>query len=201
MSELNFDIKKIKLVPIDQVQPNTWNPKVDGSAEYKKIVKSLKVNGLRGVIVVRETAKDSYEVVDGMQRYTAAKELGFTEVNIYNEGALGDQQAKELTIWYQQQVPFDKIMEAQLVNELLVEYNDSELLPYTDDELNEIKAMADFDFDKFEDDQPQDEENSKLILNLSKGELDEALEILNVAHCSREEAFMDLIRHGEVREP
>jgi len=144
MAKLEFTASKIKLVSIDKISPNSWNPKKAGTPEYQKVKKSIQLKGLRGVVVVREMG-DGYEIIDGEQRYTAAKELGFKEMYVYNEGQVSDKDAKELTIWYQQQVPFDKIDEAHLVNDLVISYPDYQL-PYSDNELASLKEIAEFDW-------------------------------------------------------
>ena len=203
MIELKFDKDKVLKVKIGQVQLNSWNPKPTDTVEYKKVLKSISVNGLKGFILVREIAKDKYEVIDGAQRLTAANELGYTEVNVYNEGTVTDRLAKELTIWYQQQVPFDKVEEAKLVSDMLLEYHDEDTLPYTNEEREEMKTLAGFSFDDYKDEENQDtlEGDKPLVLKLSPSEMNEALEVLTAAHVSREEAFMDLVRFGTVREP
>jgi hypothetical protein len=141
---IKFDTKKIKTVSIDMVKPNTWNPKQKHTEEQKKIKKGIELKGQRLPIIVRETDK-GYEILDGEQRYTSCLELGFKEVLIYNEGKVSDKEAKELTIWYQQQVPFDDLELSELLKDLS-QYPDLEL-PYTDEE---IKDITDLDMD-FED--------------------------------------------------
>lgn len=128
---------------------------------------------MRGAIVVRENPNDvsTYEIIDGHQRYTASKELGFKELYIYNEGDISDKEAKELTIWYQQQVPFDKIDEAYLFNELKMEYQETLELPYTETEEAEMQELANFDFSQYDPNayqEPTDEDGVKtlkLVLN------------------------------------
>lgn len=171
--EFDFDFTKLKKVPIEQVKPNGWNPKDKDTKEYKQVLRSIQQNGLRDPVVVRELGKDSYEVVDGEQRYTAATELGYSEIYIYNEGKMTDKEAKALTIWYQVQVPFNEVDLSHLVVEL------DELgmeLPYSEAQIADFKNMAAFDFDNFDkDDNPPDDMEFK-SLNLKLGA--EAFEIV-----------------------
>ena len=102
---------------------------------------------MRDPIIVREV-DGHYEVIDGEQRYTAAKELGYKEIYVYNEGQMSEKEAKALTIWYQVQVPFNDID----LSHLVIELADLQIeLPYTDGEIADFRNMADFDFSQYKD--------------------------------------------------
>lgn len=151
--QLTFDPKRVRVVPIAAVRPNPWNPKEHDpeGGDYRKVVKSVAANGLRQPIVVRHLQPSDgevlYEVIDGEQRYRAAAELGYPKVVVYDEGEVPDAEAQALTIWYQQQVPFDEVMEARLAA-ALAQLEDIEL-PYTEDELERLVRLADFDFSDY----------------------------------------------------
>lgn len=150
---ITFDEKKLAIVPAKQVKPNNWNPKGKDTEEYRKIRKGIDLKGLRQPIIVRETKPDHYEIIDGEQRWTAAAELGMPDILIYNEGKLSDQEARELTIWYQQQVPFEEVPLAKLVAEMMEEYGvDTLELPYDEAELQDFKDLAGFSSEDLEDD-------------------------------------------------
>lgn len=153
--KINFKPEELRIVNIKDVRVNTWNPKDKDTEEYKIVKQSLEKKGLRLPVVVREN--NGFEIIDGEQRYTAWKELGNEKILIYNEGKLSDQEARELTIWYEQKVPFNEIDLAKLVTEMNLEYEDL-VLPYTDLELKEMKELADFDWDKYEDNYEEDSE-------------------------------------------
>lgn len=146
--ELTFDISKIKTVPIEQVQPNSWNPKDREThlESYEEVKKSLELHGFRQPCIVRELAKNKYEIVDGEQRYTSAKELGFTEIIIYNEGKMTDEQAQELTIAYQTQVPFVRSQLADLVKQLL---STGGRLPYNEAKTQDLLNLTEFSWDDY----------------------------------------------------
>jgi len=135
-------------VPIDQVRPNTWNPKDKNTEEYEKVKLSIQKKGLRQPIIVRETDTNSYEIIDGEQRWTACKELAFENVLVYNEGKVSDQEARELTIFFQQQVPFNEVELLPLIKEI-VSYTGEYELPYTDKEVEERLKMLEFDWNKY----------------------------------------------------
>lgn len=163
MSEIkDFDPDKlIKDVDIDKVVPNGWNPKEENTKEFQKIVESVKLKGLRGAIVVREHPhqKNYYEIIDGQQRWGAAKANGYTKVVVYNEGQVDEKEAKEMTIWYQQQVPFQRITEAYLVDSLVQEFGlEAVELPYTEKEIEDLQDLAKFNFDEFKEEEFKEEE-------------------------------------------
>lgn len=145
MENKDFDPSKIIKVPIDKVEPNDYNPKEKNTKEYKNVVESIRRNGLKQPIFVREVDNnEKYVVVDGEQRLTAANELGYTEIYVYNLGKISEEEAKALTIWFEVQVPFSEVELAPIV----VELNKLDItLPYTDEEIVTFEKMTQFDFD------------------------------------------------------
>ncbi len=135
--ELKFDPKNLKKVAIDEVFPNPLNPKEKKHMKVKDIEKSIKLHGFKAPVQVR-TVDGRYEIIDGEQRWTAMKNLGATEIYIYDNGYVEDADAQNETLWWQVQVPFETIKLAQLVREL--DNMDMEL-PYSEKEINEFKGM------------------------------------------------------------
>lgn len=170
--DFDFDFTKLKEVKVSEVKPNGWNPKDKDTKEYKQVLRSLAANGLRQPIVVREV-DNHYEIIDGEQRFTAAQELGYEKVFVYNEGKMDEKQAKALTIWYEVQVPFNEVD----LSHLVVELADVGMeLPYNEAQIADFRNMAAFDFDNFDkEDNGQDDMEFK-SLNLKLGS--EAFEIV-----------------------
>lgn len=157
MENKDFDPSKIIKVPIDKVEPNGYNPKEKNTKEYKNVVESIRRNGLKQPIFVREVdGNEKYVVVDGEQRLTAANELGYTEIYVYNLGKISEEEAKALTIWFEVQVPFSEVELAPIV----VELNKLDItLPYTDEEIVTFEKMTQFDFDTaYNEEGPQNDE-------------------------------------------
>lgn len=157
MENKDFDPSKIIKVPIDKVEPNDYNPKEKNTKEYKNVVESIRRNGLKQPIFVREVdGNEKYIVVDGEQRLTAANELGYTEIYVYNLGKISEEEAKALTIWFEVQVPFSEVELAPIV----VELNKLDItLPYTDEEIVTFEKMTQFDFDTaYNEEGPQTDE-------------------------------------------
>ena len=154
------DVKEnSKIVDINEVCFNPWNPKIKRSKEYEKVKESVKLNGLGMPIVVREIEDDNYkyQVLDGEQRLTAALDLGYDKVWIVNLGRVSDEEAKSKTLWYEMAVPFDK---EQLGN-LLVDLVGKVELPYTDNEIEVITGIE-LETDDISDDDFEDEYNNTL---------------------------------------
>ena len=147
-NDKDFDPSKIELVNINDVRPNDYNPKEKNTAEYRNVVKSIGRNGLKQFIFVREVDGEMV-IVDGEQRWTAAKELGYSQIYVYNLGAISEEEAKALTIWFEVQVPLDEVDLAPIALELHKVGID---LPFTEKEMGNFENLAKFSFDDYSDD-------------------------------------------------
>lgn len=192
MQEKDFDPSKIIKVPIDKVEPNDYNPKEKNTKEYKNVVESIRRNGFKQPIFVREEeGNDNYVIVDGEQRWTAANELGYKDIYIYNLGNISEEEAKALTIWFEVQVPFSEVELAPIV----VELNKLDIqLPYTDEEIVTFEKMTQFDFDTaYNEEGPQNDE------------LDDEMKTLNIKMTPEQFETVDgaikyIVEHEEVSE-
>lgn len=153
-----YDPSKLAIVPIQSVETNGWNPKNSETKEYAQVVRSLELYGFRQPLLVRDhpTEPKMYQILDGEQRFTAATELGFNEVPIYNLGNVTDEEAKAATIWMEIQVPFNEVDLSHLVVEL---DNLDIALPYTEAEIADFKSMAEFDFGQYDTGEDDNEEH------------------------------------------
>ena len=143
-----FDPENIKRVKISEVEPSDYNPKLADTEEYKQVVESIKVNGFRQPIIVREVG-DKYICVDGHQRLKACEELGLEDIYIYDLGQISEKKAKSLTIWLETKVDFNELMLAPIVVELS---NLGMEIPYSKEQVEDFTAMLDFDFGEPKDD-------------------------------------------------
>lgn len=139
-----FDEQKLMRVGVNEVRPNTWNPKRKDNKEYEKVKESVQVNGLTQPIFVRENdnGETKYEILDGEHRHRAAKELGLEYIYIYNEGVVDDNLARSLTLWHEVSVSMDEDMLRPLVMELNkagveIPFNDLEVEMETEPEVEE----------------------------------------------------------------
>lgn len=178
----DFDPKKLKKVKLSDLLNNDWNPK-DNEKEYEKVKKSLVVNGLMTPIFVRET-DDGMEIVDGNQRARAAKELGYTDIYVYNLGKITEAEAKQLVLYLQIQVPFVTDMLAPLAVEL--EAFGIEL-PYDEKQMQKFRDLEAFDMDSaYADEEPVPEPEKE----------DELKEKLKTYKIKLEPENFDLVRNA-----
>lgn len=135
--EKEFNPDRIKRVPVFDVYPNDYNPKRKDTAEYEQVRNSIDKNGFKQPIIVRQVDGE-YIIVDGEQRYNAAIDLGYNEIYIYDLGEISEEEAKSLTLWFEVQVPFDKISLAPIaleLNQISIE------TPFTDKEMMQFKKV------------------------------------------------------------
>ena len=85
---------------IDQIRANPWNCNVLGAQEKQKLKQRMSEDGSEKTppVVVRKI-QDSYELVDGEQRWTIAKELNWETLNALEREA-DDIQTRTLCVSY-----------------------------------------------------------------------------------------------------
>ena len=148
---MDYDVNKLEKVRLDDLIFAEWNPKSD-VGDYQKVKHSIEVNGILSPLFVRET-DEGLELVDGHQRASAMKELGYEEAYVYNLGRISEAEAKRLALWMAVQVPFDEVMLAPLV----VELNGYGMeLPFDNKELEKFESMEAFDMN-FGEEEPVEE--------------------------------------------
>ena len=87
----------MKLVNIQQIIPNSDNPRLVNTAKFEKLKKSIK--NLPQMLELRPIVVDSNNIIlGGNMRYKALVELGYKEVYIIQAGNLTDEQKKEFII-------------------------------------------------------------------------------------------------------
>ena len=87
----------MKLVNIQQIIPNSDNPRLVNTAKFEKLKESIK--NLPQMLELRPIVVDSNNIIlGGNMRYKALVELGYKEVYIIQAGNLTDEQKKEFII-------------------------------------------------------------------------------------------------------
>lgn len=158
---MNKIIGKDLIVDINKVKPNTWNPKegIEESTEnkkhYEEIREEIRKKGLFEAITVREVG-DEYEILDGYHRWTACKELGFTEIRINTLGEIDDKLARAITlIKEQKRVAISELKVAEIVGWFKEEGVDDDIvkdmLGYTDETYDEYSKLFDFNWDDYKE--------------------------------------------------
>lgn len=75
MSKLNFPCLDVKLVPVEKVVANEYNPNKVAGPEMRLLELSIKLDGVTmPVVTYYDKEKDLYEVVDGFHRFTVLKD-------------------------------------------------------------------------------------------------------------------------------
>ncbi len=95
MIELKVDEK---IIPIDQIDPNSWNPNEMADFMSEKLRMSLERFGQVAEVLVRQKPDGRYEIIDGEHRFREAKVLGETELLCNDLGVISDDKAKMLTL-------------------------------------------------------------------------------------------------------
>lgn len=70
----------IKLIKIDQIFPNNYNPNVVSEDILAKLRAEISQKGLCEPIILRRKGNDGYEIVDGEHRWRVCQELGWEEI-------------------------------------------------------------------------------------------------------------------------
>lgn len=81
MKKLDFPCIRAKLVPIDKVVANNYNPNKVAKPEMELLYKSIAEDGLTMPVVTFYDEKlDKFVIVDGFHRYTVVKEYFKSDV-------------------------------------------------------------------------------------------------------------------------
>ena len=87
----------MKLVNIQQIIPNSDNPRLVNTAKFEKLKESIK--NLPQMLELRPIVVDSNNIIlGGNMRYKALVVLGYKEVYIIQAGNLTDEQKKEFIV-------------------------------------------------------------------------------------------------------
>lgn len=142
-----------KLLNIDDVIKNEWNPNVMDDRIYEQTVKNIREEGFVYPILVRSPEKGKYMIIDGEHRWKAAKELGYTQIPaIILDKNMPD--AMVATINFNKlRGEFDTLKLAEVIHTLMKEFTIEELeekLGYTESELTGLDSLREFDFDQYD---------------------------------------------------
>jgi len=163
MLPIEFPTTK-KVVPIDHVIPNRWNPNVQSDFMIEKGKKAVQEFGFLGAILVRETA-GVYEIIDGEHRWRYLKELGSKEIPVESLGEISETNAKTLTILMNRLRGEDDIEKrSAILNEL--NKGQLALLPFTEEEIENEKKLFHFDFSQFDNQEEVKEKSTDALIQI-----------------------------------
>lgn len=90
--------KDFAFIPIDQIERNSDQPRVDFDAtELEDLKNSIKIHGLIQPITVRRMAEGQYQLISGERRWRASKLAEITEIPAYIRIA-GDAEMMEMAL-------------------------------------------------------------------------------------------------------
>jgi len=81
VQKLTFPCLDVKLIPIEKIESNEYNPNKVATPEMKLLYESIKADGVTMPIVTYyDIQRDIYIVVDGFHRYTILKDWFKSEI-------------------------------------------------------------------------------------------------------------------------
>jgi hypothetical protein len=147
-------MKNLKVDP-KSLTFSEWNANHVSPDNQAKLQESIRRNGIFRPIIVRETASGDLEIIAGEHTTKAAIALGYTEIDVYNLGAISDAKAKEIAVVDNRHYGIEDAGELAI---LLKDFDDGELrdfMPFSEEELTSIFSTSEkIDLDNlgFEDD-------------------------------------------------
>jgi ParB/RepB/Spo0J family partition protein len=72
----------IKIVSIDALQPNVWNPNVEDPDTFNELVENIKLHGFTGAIEASPNEDGTFTIIGGEHRWKAAKLAGLRQVPV-----------------------------------------------------------------------------------------------------------------------
>ena len=137
-------------VKLKNVIKAEWNYKTDDDARLQVLINNIKENGQLENIIVRELGDGRYECVNGNHRLEAFKALNYEKVLVYNLGTIPLRKAKKIAV-QTNETKFDanSLKLAEIITDISEEFTLQEMvntMPYTVEDINNFKAVVDFDF-------------------------------------------------------
>jgi len=76
MTSVDFPVLNVRMIPIDKIRANDYNPNKVATPEMKLLKHSIQEDGYtQPVVTFYDEKEDMYEIVDGFHRYTVGKDM------------------------------------------------------------------------------------------------------------------------------
>jgi len=76
MTSVDFPVLNVRMIPIDKIRANDYNPNKVATPEMKLLKHSIQEDGYtQPVVTFYDEKEDMYEIVDGFHRYTVGKNM------------------------------------------------------------------------------------------------------------------------------
>ena len=138
-----------KMVSIDNVEPNPWNPNVQEAEIFRVLAQSLREEGFGEPVLAREMPNGKYQIVNGEHRYRLAIETGMTEIPVAIV-EMTDTQAKLATVRRNRtRGGLDTLKTAAILRDMRKRMTDDDIqfrLGYRPEELTEMMTMLNAPF-------------------------------------------------------
>ncbi len=160
-------------LPIDQVEPNPWNPNKQipqvAQAERESITRFGFVDPITVRVVPGE--HDRWQIIDGEHRWREARDLGYETIAAVILDVTEDE-AKKLTIVLNEtRGDADVVLLGQLLQQLADTDDFRVALPYTDGDLAQLLEIGSQDWDGFgqggDDPAPPPPQANEIVLTFS----------------------------------
>jgi len=148
---------EVKLIKIEEIRKNNYNPNVVPEEILEQLIKKIKEEGFLQPILLRRIkpkGKIKYEIIDGEHRFIAGIKTNYTELpSIIVDKNLPDAMISTINM-NKLRGEFDTLKLAEVIHTLHKTYSMEELedkLGYTQDQMEGMKDLLDYDFDAFDD--------------------------------------------------
>lgn len=176
VSFLNKD--KFQIIKASKLVKAEWNYKTNNDELLTKLVENFKRIGQVENIIVRELDTGYYEVVNGNHRLQAIDVLGEKEVMCYNLGKISNNSAKKIAIATNEtKFATDTVKLSEILHELTEELSVEQLetfLPYSQQEIEDMLKLKDFDwnsFDENKDSYTESDDSTEIKIKVSENQL------------------------------
>jgi len=143
---------QLKMISIDKIVPAPWNFKQDDEDKARKLAENIRRNGQIKNCNVRQLEDGRYEMIDGNHRLIAFKELGIKQVLAYDHGPISQEEAIRIAHEVVEYFEVDPIKQAEALQIVLdggISLEDfEETVPWNMEELNDVRDLIDFDWDR-----------------------------------------------------
>lgn len=181
MAKKNNIVGEYKIVEIEKVFPNSWNPKDsieennENKIQYEFLGKSVERKGFVHPILVRQIDK-GWEILDGYHRWRVQKDRGENYIAVVDLGVIKDEaEAMSYTIDSEIiKIPVNEIKLAELTDTIFKSLDKSveethKLLPMSKESISEMVNLSNFDWSDYKVTFEQDNERNQVLKKESAG--------------------------------
>jgi ParB/RepB/Spo0J family partition protein len=176
---------KIEIVDIEKVEPNDYNPNVMDDKTYATLKRNIENGGFIGTIIVRKNLEKQgfYIIVDGEHRWKIGRELGYKKIPIVVvEKSVPEAMISTINL-NKIRGEFNTLELAKVVAEINKTYSVNEIeeqLGYSEEEIEGLNKLNNFDFEKYEEEVGEEiEKKKKMVFRIIL--TDDQLKVVNEA--------------------